>query len=199
MRVEQRVSHAPEWRSARGESAMPNEISIQGLTPISSSGDTTTEPKGDTPVSHSVSAPVAAPQPYVNPSLRLDAALGLVVIEFRDDSGTITSSIPSQRQLEAYRQHEQPPPTNTDTRASADTEAMAGTRPTTSPKATTGSTVTTGTPGATHPTATVGPTGTFGPNGRPVDRSNSAPRAAAHPVVPLPSARGGRVLPAHKA
>ena len=50
-----------------------------------------------------------------NPQLRLDAALGLVVIEFRDESGTVTTSIPSQRQLDAYRmweqQHNAPPAT----------------------------------------------------------------------------------------
>ena len=38
-----------------------------------------------------------------NPTLRLDAALGLVVVEYRDDRGTITTSIPSQRALAAYR------------------------------------------------------------------------------------------------
>ena len=38
-----------------------------------------------------------------NPSLRLDPALGLVVLEFHSDSGAVTSSIPSERQLEAYQ------------------------------------------------------------------------------------------------
>jgi hypothetical protein len=41
--------------------------------------------------------------PVLNPTLRLDAALGLVVIEFRNDSGAITTSIPSQRQLQEYQ------------------------------------------------------------------------------------------------
>jgi hypothetical protein len=35
--------------------------------------------------------------------LRLDAALGLEVVEFRDASGALLSSIPDQRQLAAYR------------------------------------------------------------------------------------------------
>jgi hypothetical protein len=35
--------------------------------------------------------------------LRLDAALGLVVIEFRNDSGAVTTSIPSERQIAAYQ------------------------------------------------------------------------------------------------
>ncbi len=38
-----------------------------------------------------------------NPVLRLDSALGMVVIEFRNDSGAVTRTIPSQQQLDAYR------------------------------------------------------------------------------------------------
>ena len=38
-----------------------------------------------------------------NPTLHLDSALGLVVIEFVSQHGTITSSIPSQRELTAYQ------------------------------------------------------------------------------------------------
>jgi hypothetical protein len=49
-----------------------------------------------------VQAAPAAP-PVTNPTLRLDAALGLVVIEFRNQGGTITTSIPSQRQLQEYQ------------------------------------------------------------------------------------------------
>jgi hypothetical protein len=84
--------------------AMPNELTVPAvqaaLVP------------GTAPVSHP--APVAntpAPvQVFTNPSLRLDPALGLVVIEFRNDSGTVTRSIPNQQQLEAYKLHEKTPP-----------------------------------------------------------------------------------------
>jgi len=38
-----------------------------------------------------------------NPSLQLDPALGLVVIEFRNDAGAVTTSIPSERQIQAYQ------------------------------------------------------------------------------------------------
>lgn len=38
-----------------------------------------------------------------NPTLRLDAALGLVVVEYLNDHGSITTSIPSQHALAAYR------------------------------------------------------------------------------------------------
>jgi hypothetical protein len=38
-----------------------------------------------------------------NPSLELDPALGLVVIEFRNDAGAVTTSIPTEQQLLAYQ------------------------------------------------------------------------------------------------
>jgi len=37
-----------------------------------------------------------------NPSLRLDPALGLVVMEFRDHAGR-TATLPTERELAAYR------------------------------------------------------------------------------------------------
>jgi hypothetical protein len=43
------------------------------------------------------------PSPIINPTLRLEPGLGLVVIEFRNDTGAVTTSIPSQRQLQAYQ------------------------------------------------------------------------------------------------
>jgi hypothetical protein len=45
-----------------------------------------------------------------NPTLRLDPALGLVVIEFLSKAGTITSSIPTQRELTAYQEGTAQPP-----------------------------------------------------------------------------------------
>ena len=38
-----------------------------------------------------------------NPSLQLEPTLGLVVIQFRNDAGMVTNSIPSERQLRAYQ------------------------------------------------------------------------------------------------
>jgi hypothetical protein len=42
----------------------------------------------------------------VNPSLHLDLALNLVVLQFVDDNGNVTSQIPSQKQLKAYQAQE---------------------------------------------------------------------------------------------
>jgi len=39
----------------------------------------------------------------LNPSLRIENGLGLVVMEFYDEAGAVTSSIPTARQLDAYR------------------------------------------------------------------------------------------------
>ncbi|WP_188899618.1 hypothetical protein [Caldovatus sediminis] len=38
-----------------------------------------------------------------NPALRIDHALGMVVIEFRNSAGGLSWSIPSARELAAYR------------------------------------------------------------------------------------------------
>jgi hypothetical protein len=38
-----------------------------------------------------------------NPSYVLDLGLGLVVLQYYDQQGNVTSSIPSERQLQAYR------------------------------------------------------------------------------------------------
>jgi hypothetical protein len=51
-----------------------------------------------------------APALMTNPSFQLDAGLGLVVVEFRNDHGVVTTSIPTQQQLEAYRRWETPVP-----------------------------------------------------------------------------------------
>ncbi|HTZ70724.1 MAG TPA: hypothetical protein VMB71_08765 [Acetobacteraceae bacterium] len=48
--------------------------------------------------------------PPVNPGLHLDPALNLVVLQFFDSEGNVTQSIPSQRQLQAYRQGDATPP-----------------------------------------------------------------------------------------
>jgi hypothetical protein len=42
--------------------------------------------------------------PVPNPRLRIDPALSLVVLEFRDSVGEVAQSIPSARELAAYRE-----------------------------------------------------------------------------------------------
>ncbi len=47
---------------------------------------------------------VSAPETVtpLNPTMRIDPALGIVVIEFRDNSGDLSNSFPTQRELKAY-------------------------------------------------------------------------------------------------
>jgi hypothetical protein len=49
------------------------------------------------------SAPPPAAPATPNPRLRLDGSLGMVVIEFRDAVGDVANTIPSPRQIAAYR------------------------------------------------------------------------------------------------
>ena len=58
------------------------------------------------PASQSVdpaTAAAASKRPLLNPSLHVDLALNIVVLEFIDKKGTVTDSIPSEKQLKAYR------------------------------------------------------------------------------------------------
>ena len=83
---------------------MPNELTIPAVQPASVTGN---PPAGTTTPVPATPPPV---QSFTNPSLRLDPALGLVVIEFRNDSGTVTHSFPSQKQLDAYKRTGEAPP-----------------------------------------------------------------------------------------
>jgi hypothetical protein len=84
---------------------MSNHLSIQPALPILGTG---------APLRINTPAPsqAAAAQPaqvFVNPAFRFDSSIGMVVIEFHDDSGKLTNSIPSERQLQAYRTHQETP------------------------------------------------------------------------------------------
>jgi hypothetical protein len=99
-----RGSQAPEGRSIRVNLAMSNDTAIQSVAAVGAGNYATTEAKLQTTSEQLPRAELApAASPITNPSLRLDAALGIVVIEFRNDSGAITTSVPSQHQLQAYQ------------------------------------------------------------------------------------------------
>jgi hypothetical protein len=52
----------------------------------------------------------AAPRvPLLNPRMRIDPALNLVVLEFRGHDGELSRSIPSPREIDAYRSGEAEP------------------------------------------------------------------------------------------
>jgi len=113
-------------------SAMSNPLSIQGTQPFG--GSHTASPRA--PITPTSVTPPSKPVPlFVNPSYQFDPTVGLVVIEFHNDTGAISNSIPSARQLELYRTHQaippnaQPPPTQAAAQpvlqATAQTQATA--------------------------------------------------------------------------
>src|SRR5689334_9538145 len=94
------VPGARRAQRSAGISAMLNDVSFQAIGVVHS--DSVPAASQKLPAADPAQAVSAAP-PILNPTLRLDAALGLVVIEFRNETGAITTSIPSQRQLQEYQ------------------------------------------------------------------------------------------------
>jgi hypothetical protein len=79
---------------------MPNDLTISAVgTPVASPDRV----QSYQPAPTAAAAPKASASPLPNPTLRFDAVLGMLVIEFRNDAGDVASSIPTQRQLDAYR------------------------------------------------------------------------------------------------
>jgi hypothetical protein len=81
---------------------MPNDINVQPVCPVQATRDVAGDVKTSAIAMPEAQQPTT-PSPIPNPTLRLDPALGLVVLEFHSDTGAVTSSIPSQRQLQAYQ------------------------------------------------------------------------------------------------
>ena len=84
------------------------------IPPIGNFSPTTAQPapRGEAAlIDKSITATVNPP----NPDVHLDAALGIVVIQFSSEGGSVVSTIPSAQQLQAYRGGQlidpsQPPP-----------------------------------------------------------------------------------------
>ncbi len=97
---------------------MPNDLAVQALTttvhaltPGSSSAPVTPGVGVATIGAASIGATgveaashAVAPAPlFASPTLRIDADLHILVMEFHDRAGNIVASVPTERQLEAYR------------------------------------------------------------------------------------------------
>jgi len=90
---------------------MSNQLSIQSALPALGSGESPAPIRGSMAVQ--VPAQSAAPKPvqlFVNPSHQFDPTVGIEVLQFHDSTGVVSSTIPSQRQLAAYRTHQATPP-----------------------------------------------------------------------------------------
>ena len=87
---------------------MPNDLSISDLSGPPASpvniGNAGAAPAKFAATAASVQHTTPSPSSTPNPTLALNAALGLVVIEFRNAAGAVTSTIPTQQQLQAYQQ-----------------------------------------------------------------------------------------------
>lgn len=89
-----------------GDRIMSNGIaplaSLQGPEPAAPTGARSGGKPSGTPFTPTEATPTPAPL-RPNPSFRIDAALGLVVLQLRDAAGGASSTIPTTQQLEAYR------------------------------------------------------------------------------------------------
>lgn len=86
---------------------MSSDLSVTRVGAVSASAEVA-RPAGAVPGDKrgpgpepAAAAPVGKSLP--NPTLRLDPGLAIVVIEFRDETGAVRSTIPTEQQLEAYR------------------------------------------------------------------------------------------------
>jgi hypothetical protein len=75
--------------------------SLSAAEPVTPAGGRGGTPSNPQPAPAEASAAAAALHP--NPAFRIDAALGIVVMELNNDSGQIASTIPTAQQLAAYR------------------------------------------------------------------------------------------------
>jgi hypothetical protein len=99
-----------EGVAVMGRGAMPSDLSIQAVGSVVGASENPAQPKPQTLTPPAQAPPTTPPVLVANPTLRFDAASGLVVIEYRNANGDVTTSIPTLRQLEAYRQWNRPLP-----------------------------------------------------------------------------------------
>jgi 3-oxoacyl-ACP reductase-like protein len=87
---------------------MPTNLSISAIAPATvSSGLTpsmTRASDSSTASAAATSTSSSAAPVYTNPDIHIDPATNLVVMQFRNDTGTLVDQIPTQQQLDAYRQ-----------------------------------------------------------------------------------------------
>jgi hypothetical protein len=101
------VIRAKTGAAAIGRFAMPSDLTVNAVGPVLGASDNSTGSKSGT-FSPQAQAPPTPTVIVANPSFRFDPLSGLVVIEFHDNAGDVTTSIPTMQQLEAYRIWGQP-------------------------------------------------------------------------------------------
>jgi hypothetical protein len=91
-------------------SVMPSDLSVKAVGPVLGASENPAEPKSEKFTTPAQAPPTPPAVLVANPSFRFDPVSGLVVIEFHDEAGDVTTSIPTLRQLEAYRIWGEPVP-----------------------------------------------------------------------------------------
>src|ERR1700722_2645052 len=95
---------APEGAAGAVKAAMSHDLIVPSVTTSVATAESAGLAKASTGVAVEEPKAVAPSLVGPNPSLELDPMLGLVLIQFRNDAaGTVTDSIPSERQLQAYQ------------------------------------------------------------------------------------------------
>lgn len=89
---------------------MPSDVSVKAVGLVLSASENPAGPQTEKFTPPAQAPPAASPVIVANPSLRFDPVSGLVVMEFHDAAGDVTSQIPTLQQLEAYRIWGQPVP-----------------------------------------------------------------------------------------
>lgn len=83
---------------------MSGKLSVNtGLMPSVSADRSMAISSPPLPAAPSGTTAGASKTAFPNPEITIDPALGIAVLEFRDASGAVVNSIPSQRQIDAYR------------------------------------------------------------------------------------------------
>lgn len=89
---------------------MPSDLTIKAVASSNGPSENVIQPKPESFIPPANASPPQTGPPVVSPELQFDAALGLVVIEFRDATGQVTTTIPTRQQMEAYRMWSEPLP-----------------------------------------------------------------------------------------
>jgi len=86
---------------------MPHDLAVSASSPTVSTAELISRTEtAETATPHTPVAEKATSSNsgtlFANPTVQLNADLGIVVIQFRNEQGVVTSQIPSQLQLDAY-------------------------------------------------------------------------------------------------
>ena len=86
----------------KGQAVISPVIPTPTVTPIAETARSAAPVPQQSGAAHDEAAGASSPVGRANPTFQFDPAAGVLVIQFRDDSGKVALSIPSQQQINAY-------------------------------------------------------------------------------------------------